>query len=202
MSYALLCAVSLSSCSDVADTEEHSQNETVLVDPDTTVNERYSRSPQRPKSANTATKNQDTKTSEPKRRSDDLQSSSSVARSAAKSPLVLRLLQEHEPADISNQLAYSPLAQLHHEPEQETGHYQQAPQENAGGVLEYAEPEYGTPTHKEIGVRNCLYILWLLRAELPSSLCVVFIAIVRDRKRMQTRSQNARSLSYNIIFKP
>jgi hypothetical protein len=109
--------------------------------------------------------------------------------------LVLRLLQEQEPAAISNQLAYSPATQLHHEPEEETVYYQQAPQENAGDVPEYAEPEYGTPTHKEIGVRNCLYILWLLRAEFPSSLCVVFNVIVTNHKRIKTHSQNAPSFS-------
>jgi hypothetical protein len=150
------------------------------VDTDTTVSERYSRSPQRPKSAKTATKNQDTKASEPKRSSDDLQSSSSAARSTAKSPLLLRLLQEQEPEDIRNQLAYSPAAQLQQAQEQEAVHYQRAPQENAGGVLEYAEPEHGTANHKEIGVRNCFNIPWLPPAEFPSSLYVVFIGIDGD----------------------
>jgi hypothetical protein len=86
--------------------------------------------------------------------------------------------------NINNQLAYSPVAQLHQAQEQETVHYQQAPQENAGSVLEYAEPKYGTPTHKEIGVRNCFYIPCLPRAEFPSSLCVVFIGNVGDHKIM------------------
>jgi hypothetical protein len=151
------------------------------MDLETTFRERYSRSPQRPKSVKTATKNQDPKTSEPKRSSDDLEISSSAARSTAKSPLVLRLLQEQEPGDISYQLAYSPVAQLHQAQEQETVHYQRAaPQENAGGVLEYTEPKYGTSTHKDTGVRNCFNIPWLPLAEFSSSLCVVFIGIDGD----------------------
>lgn len=152
------------------------------------------------KSAKTAIKNQDAKTSEPNGSSDDLQSSSSAARSTAKSPLVLRLLQEKETADISNQLAYSPLAQLHQGQEKETVINQRAPQEYTGDVLEYAEPKYGTPTHKEIGVRNCFYIPWLRRAEFPSSLCGVFIGIVGDHKRITIHSPNVRSLSYNTVL--
>lgn len=147
-------------CNDGADTEEYlHQSQTALLDSEPTVSERYSRSPQRQRPAKTATKNQDTKASEPKKSSDDLQSSSSAARSTAKSPLVLRLLQEQQPAEVSNQLVYSPVVQLHQAQEQETGHYQQAAtQENAGGILEYADPKYGTPNHKEIGVRNCFNI--------------------------------------------
>jgi len=133
----------------------------------------------------TATKNQDTRASEPKRTSDDLQSSSSAARSTAKSPLVLRLLQEQETADVSNQLAYSPVAQLHQPQDQETVHYQAAaPQENSGGVLEYAEPKYGTSNNKEIGVCNCFNIPWLPPAEFPSLHCVVFIGAEEDHKIM------------------
>jgi hypothetical protein len=155
-SYALLCVVTLSSCNDGAGIEEYlHQNQTALLDPDTTLSERYSRPPQRIKYAKTATKNQDTKVSESKRTSDDLQSSSSAARSTAKSPLVLRLLQEQETADVNNQLAYSPVAQLHQTQDHETVHYQgAAPQETSGGVLEYAEPKYGTSNNKEIGVCN------------------------------------------------
>lgn len=178
-----MCVVTLSSCNDEAGTEEYlHQNQTLSVDPDTSVSVRYSRSSQRPKSAKTATKNRDTKAYEPKRSSDDLQSSSSAARSTAKSPLVLRLLQEEEPTNINNQLVYSPVAQLHQAQEQETVHYQRAPQGNAGGVLEYAEPKYETSTHEETGVCNCFYIPWLPRAEFPSSLYVVLIGTVGDHK--------------------
>lgn len=181
-----MCVVTLSSCNDGTGTEEYlHQNHTALVDPGTPFSERYSRSPQRTKSAKTATKNQDTKASEPNSSSDDLQSSSSAARSTAKSPLVLRLLQEQEPGDISNQLAYSPVAQLHQAQEQETVHYQRAvPQENAGGVLEYAEPKYETSNHKDIGVRNCFNIKWLPPAEFSSSLCVVLFGTDGDHKIM------------------
>jgi hypothetical protein len=199
VSYVLLCAVTLSTCNDVADTEEHlPPKRTALFDPDTTASERHSRSFQKPKSVTTAPLNQDTKTSETKSNNDDLHSSSSAARRTAKSPLVLRLLQEQEPKDTGNQLA-----QLRHEPEEETVYYQQSPQENARGVPEYAEPEYRTPSHKETGVRNCLYILWLglARAEFPSSFCVVFIVNVRHHEKIKRHSQNVRSLSYNIILK-
>jgi hypothetical protein len=183
ISYALLCFVTLSLCNDGAGTTEHlHQNQTASVDPDTAVSERHSRSPLRTKYAKTATKNHDTKTSEQKRSSDDLQSSSSAARSTAKSPLVFRLLQEQETADISNKLAYSPLVQLHQTQEEETVHYQRAPHENSGGVLEYAEPNYVTPIHKETEVRNCYYTLCLHGAGFPLSFCVVFISIDGDRK--------------------
>ena len=181
-----MCAATLSSCNDGTGTEEYlHQNQTTLTDPDTTFSERYSRSPQRPKSVKTATKTQDPKASEPKRSSDDLQSSSSAARSTAKSPLVLRLLQEQEPGDISNQLAYSPVVQLHQTQEQETVHYQRAvPEENAGGVLEYADPKYGTSSHKETGVRNYFNIPWLPPAEFSSSFCIVFFGIDGDHNIM------------------
>jgi hypothetical protein len=190
-----LCVVTLSSCNDEAGTEEYlHQNQTVLVDSDTSVSARYSRSSQRPKSAKTATKSRETKASERRRSSEDLQSSSSAARSTAKTPLVLRLLQEKEPTNINNQLAYSPLAQLHQSQEQETVRYHRAPQENAGGVLEYAEPKYETPTYKEIGVSNCFYIPWLPPAKFPSSLHVVLIGTVGDHKLIVFPRQVAGSL--------
>lgn len=100
----------------------------------------------------------DARTYKPQR-SSNVQISSSEARRTAKSPLVLRLLEEQEPTDISNPLAYSPSPQLQPESEDGTVYHHQAPQEIADGVPEYADLEKEVLTHKAIGVRNFLFML-------------------------------------------
>jgi hypothetical protein len=152
-SYVLLCVITLTSSNDATDIEGHlSQNQTALEIPNVTLGDRHSRSPQKPTSANTATIKQDAKTHKPQRSGDSVQSSSSEARLAAKSPLVLKLLQEQEQADISNQLVYSHAHQLHPRTEDKSLYFQQALQENAAGVPRYAELETETLAHKATGV--------------------------------------------------
>lgn len=171
MSYVLLCVLTLISSNDAADIEGHSSpNHTALETPNTTISDRHSKFSQKPTAVNRAKTKQDDKTPSPQRSDDNVQSSSSEARRTAKSPLVLRLLQEQEPTDISNQLVYAPVPQLHPGPEEKSLYYQQTSQENEAGVPEYAEPETETLTHKATGVRADSCIEQSLSSNLHPSL--------------------------------
>jgi cytoskeletal protein RodZ len=155
VAHVLLCVLTLISSYNVADTAGYSlQNQTTLEVSNTTLSERHSRSPPESTSVNTVTTKPDAKTYKPQSSSDDLQISSSEARRTAKSPLVLKLLEEQESTDISNPLAYSPAPHFQPGTEEENVYYHQAPQENADGVPEYAEPEKEILALKAIGVRN------------------------------------------------
>jgi hypothetical protein len=94
------------------------------------------------------------RTHSPRKSSHDQQISSSEARRTAKSPLVLKLLEEQEQTDFSVPLVYAPTPQLQPGTEGETVYYHQAPQDVAGGVPEYAESLKGALTDKVIEVYN------------------------------------------------
>ncbi|XP_069696812.1 uncharacterized protein [Periplaneta americana] len=164
-SLVLLCALTLISTNDTLDSKAEGQKiQTALEARNTSNSERHSRSPPKPTPVNRATTlKQDAKTSKPQGSGGDLQGSGTETRRSAKSPLVLKLLQEQEATDIGNQLAFAAVTPAVHSspqalpgpityvsPEQEAVYYHQTPQENAGGTPEYAEPEEETPTHKTI----------------------------------------------------
>jgi hypothetical protein len=153
VSYALLSFLTLTSTNDAAYIEGHSpRNQTTLEIPITTTSDRDSTFPQKPEVLNTVTPKQDDKSPTAQRTSDDLQSSSSESRRTAKSPLVLRLLEEQESTDNSKQLVYFPLPQLQPGPEQKHLYYQQTFQENEASVSEHADVEEETFAHKATGV--------------------------------------------------
>lgn len=179
VAHVLLCVLTLISSNDVAETARNSlQNQTKLEVSNTTDSERHSRSP--PESTNTVTRKPDVKTYKPQRNS-DLQISSSEARRTAKSPLVLRLLEEEESADIS------PSPQLQLGSEEETVYHHQAPQENAGGVPEYAELEKEVLTHKAIEVRNFRFIPVAALIRVSRGVRTHNYIMVRGHKMTETR---------------
>jgi hypothetical protein len=159
----LLCALTLTS---TADTEGRSpQIQTALGIPNTTFSDRQSRPSPTPTYVNTMATKQDAKSAKPQRSVDALHSSE--GRFTAKSPLVLRLLQEQESTDISSQLVHLPVPQLHPGTEEEAVYYQEAPHENTGGVQENAGPEKETFTNKVIRV-TCFVSASCLRQSLSS----------------------------------
>lgn len=148
-----LSVLILISSNHAAEIEGHSlRNQTALEIPNTTITDRYTRFLQEPIVVNAATTKKDDKKPKSQASGDNLQSSSSEAKRTAKSPLVLRLLQEQEPTDIGNQLVYSPVPEQQLGPEEKSLYFQQTPQEIAAGVPEYAEAEMETLTHKATGV--------------------------------------------------
>jgi hypothetical protein len=103
-------------------------------------------------------KQPDARTHTPQRSSHDLQISSSEARRTAKSPLVLKLLEEQEQTDFSVPLVYAPTPQLQPGAEEDTVYYHQAHQDIAGGVPEYAEKLRDAHTDKVIEVYNYRFV--------------------------------------------
>jgi hypothetical protein len=137
-------------------------------------------------SVSTATTKPDAKTYKPQG-SSDLQISSSEARRTAKSPLVLKLLEEQEPTDISNPLAYSPSPQLQPGSEEETVYRHQAPQENSDGVPEYANLEMEILTHKVIGVCKFSFMLVDALTRVPLVVLSHNYIMVKDHEMTETR---------------
>jgi hypothetical protein len=153
LAHVFLCVLRLTSSNDAVEaTGNYLQTQSELQVPNTTVSGRHSRSPLDPVPIHTAKMKPDARSYALLRTSHDLEVSGSEARRTAKSPLVLRLLEEQEQTDVSVPMAFPPKPQLQPAMEEETVYYHQAPQDIAGGVQGYAEPQKDALTDKVVEV--------------------------------------------------
>jgi hypothetical protein len=105
---------------------------------------------------NTAKVKPDVVNNKPQRSSQGVRTSGLETRRAAKSPLVLRLLEEQEPTEVTIPLVYSPDQKLQTGSEEEALYYHQAPQGISDGGPKYAEPQAIEVCTTAI----CQYQLW------------------------------------------